>query len=164
MCTFSKEIGKNIEKEICLLNKESLFVHRCEIPTMAIKCEIFMNCSNNFIGICKKLKQLWLPNMECLKNQRCEGTNMASKNIWGCQFNTSWTLVFCLYKHVCTISKGIGINKEEEICLPNKESIIVHSCEITTMGIKCEMFMNCSKTWHLLKKTYTTAKQGIIKR
>ena len=29
--------------------------------------------------------------------------------------DTSWALVFCIYKHVCTISKDIGISKENEI-------------------------------------------------
>ena len=26
----------------------------------------------------------------------------------------------CMYTHVCTISKDIGMNKEREICLPNR--------------------------------------------
>ena len=37
--------------------------------------------------------------------------------------NTSWALVFCIGTHVYTISKDIGINKEKEICLSNKEFI-----------------------------------------
>ena len=51
-------------------------------------------------------------------------------NIYGCQLNTSWAIVSCIYIHVRTILKDSGINKEKEICVPNKE---------------CEMFMNCSK-------------------
>ena len=39
--------------------------------------------------------------------------------------NTSWALVFfintCVYNF-----KGIGINQEKEICLPNKEYISDH--------------------------------------
>ena len=30
------------------------------------------------------------------------------------------------YTHVCTVSKVIGINTENEICLPNKQYISVH--------------------------------------
>ena len=37
-------------------------------------------------------------------------------NLW-LSFNTSWPLVFCIDTHMCTISKGIGINQEKEICL-----------------------------------------------
>ena len=35
--------------------KESISGHRCERTNMAEKCEMFMNCSKNFIGICKKI-------------------------------------------------------------------------------------------------------------
>ena len=31
--------------------------------------------------------------------------------------------------HMCIISKVIGINEEEEICLLNKEDISSHRCE-----------------------------------
>ena len=41
-------------------------------------------------------------------------------------FNTSWAVVFCIDTHVCTISKVIGINEEEEICLPNRETLSGH--------------------------------------
>ena len=47
---------------------------------------------------------------------------------------------------MCIISEDIGMIKEKEICLPNKESISGHRCERTTMVSKCETFMNCSKT------------------
>ena len=40
--------------------------------------------------------------------------------------HTSWGLVFCVIAHVCKISKVIGINTEEEICLSNRESISGH--------------------------------------
>ena len=53
---------------------------------------------------------------------------------------------------MCTISKDIGTNKEEEICLPNKESINGHKCERIGMDAKCEMFMNCSKTSYAFAK------------
>ena len=48
---------------------------------------------------------------------------MAYKNIWDCQINTSWALVFCIYMCVCIISNNIGKHEEEEMCLPNKESV-----------------------------------------
>ena len=43
--------------------------------------------------------------------------DIAYKNIWGCQINTWLALVlaFCIYTCVCTISKGIGINKEKNM-------------------------------------------------
>ena len=43
--------------------------------------------------------------------------------------NTAWALVFYMYTHVCTISKDDGINKEEEKCVPNKESKSGHRFE-----------------------------------
>ena len=42
-------------------------------------------------------------------------------------------------------SKDVGINKEKEICLLSKESIIGHRYEGTNITAKCEMFMNGSK-------------------
>ena len=36
---------------------------------MAYKCEMFMNCIKNFIGICKKQTNVYI----------CEGTNMTYK-------------------------------------------------------------------------------------
>ena len=48
---------------------------------------------------------------------------------------------------VYTISKYISIIKEKEICVENKESISGHRCERTGMSAKCEIFMNCSKTF-----------------
>ena len=42
------------EGKICLPNKESLSNHRCERTNIVAKCEILMNCSEHFIGICKK--------------------------------------------------------------------------------------------------------------
>ena len=54
MCTFSKDIGINMEKEICVLNKEFISGQKHEKTNVAAKCEIFMNCSKNLIGICKK--------------------------------------------------------------------------------------------------------------
>ena len=62
MCTISKDTDINKEKEICLPNKGSVSVHRYERTTMVAKCEMLMNCSKKFIGICQK--QIWLPNME----------------------------------------------------------------------------------------------------
>ena len=65
------------------------------------------------------------------------------------------------HQHMCTISEDVGINKEKEICLPNKESISCHRCERTTMDAKCEMYMNCRKNFiGICKKN--AAKQGIL--
>ena len=45
------------DKEIYLPNKESVNGHRCEGTNVATKCEMFMNHSKTFIGICKKKKK-----------------------------------------------------------------------------------------------------------
>ena len=45
---------------------------------------------------------------------------------------------------MCTISKPIGINKEKEICLPNKEYICDHRCERANMAAECKIHMNCN--------------------
>ena len=50
-----------------------------------------------------------------------------------------------LYIYLC-VHKDIGIKKEKETCLPNKESVSVDRCERTDMVAKCEIFMNCNKT------------------
>ena len=42
-----------------------------------------------------------------------------------------------MYTYVCTVSKDIGINKEKEINVTNKESISGNRCERTTMTVKC---------------------------
>ena len=39
VCTISKDIGRNKEKEICLPNKESISGHTYERTNMAAKCE-----------------------------------------------------------------------------------------------------------------------------
>ena len=36
------------------------------------------------------------------------------------------TSCFIGITHICTVSKGIGINIENKICLPGKEYISVH--------------------------------------
>ena len=65
-------------------------------------------------------------------------------NIWGYQFNTSWTLVFYVYIHECTNSKDIGSNMEKEMSA--KQGIISsHRCERTNMAAKCDNFVNWSK-------------------
>ena len=51
---------------------------------MVPKCEIFMNCSKRFIGICKKKKQkkqkqIRLPNKKYIRDHRCQRTNIAYK-------------------------------------------------------------------------------------
>ena len=55
MCTIPKDFGINEEEETCLSKKESVSVHRCERTNMDAKCKMFMNCSKNLIGICKKI-------------------------------------------------------------------------------------------------------------
>ena len=54
LCTISKAIVVNKEKEICLQNKECISGHICERTNMDAKCEMFMHCNKNFIGICQK--------------------------------------------------------------------------------------------------------------
>ena len=54
VCTISKDIGKNKEKEICLPNKESISSHRCERTNMVAKCEMFMNCSKTSQAFTKR--------------------------------------------------------------------------------------------------------------
>ena len=46
------------------------------------------------------------------------------KDLW-LSLNTSWTLVFYIDTHVYTISEVIVMNEEKEICLPNREYIIL---------------------------------------
>ena len=53
VCTISKDIGINKEKEIHVPSKESISGYRCEKNNMAAICQMFMNCSTNFIDICK---------------------------------------------------------------------------------------------------------------
>ena len=49
---------------------------------------------------------------------------MAYKNkLFECQFNTSWALVFYTDTFMCIVSKVIGINTENKICLSKKEYI-----------------------------------------
>ena len=40
--------------------------------------------------------------------------------------DTSWVLVLCIHGCEHTISKVICMNKEKEICLPNREYINCH--------------------------------------
>ena len=73
-------------------------------------------------------------------------------------------IISILYMYiVCTTSKGIGINKEKEIYLPNKESINGHRCERTNMDTNSEIIMNCSKTFIGIHKQQIWLKQGILK-
>ena len=50
----SKDISINKEKAICILNKESISGQKYERIYMGTKCEVFVNYSQNFVGICKK--------------------------------------------------------------------------------------------------------------
>ena len=88
---------------------------------MAPKCEIFMNYSKKFMGICRK--QIWLSKKEYLRDHRCERTNMAYK----CKIFEAVTLTLHWHHtHMCRVSKAIDINTENKICLANKVYIIVH--------------------------------------
>ena len=68
-----------------------------------------------------------------------------------------------LYICMCTILKNIGINKEKEMCLPNKESISGHKYERTNMATKCEMFCELQGNLNRNLKKKLTVKQGIHK-
>ena len=60
----------------------------------------------------------------------------------------------------------IYISKDKEIHVPNKESIISHIYDRTHVAAKCELYINCSKTFRgkkRYKKRDMTAKQEIIK-
>ena len=77
---------------------ESISGHRCERTNVAVKCGMSMNCSKNFIGICKS--QTWLLNKEYLKDHGCDRTAMAYK----CQIfeAVSWTIhAYFVYIHMC---------------------------------------------------------------
>ena len=54
VCTISKDIVVNMEKETCLPNKECMSGHRCERSNTTAKCEMSMDCTKNVIGICEK--------------------------------------------------------------------------------------------------------------
>ena len=75
MCTISKDIGLIKEKELYLPNKEFISDHRGKRKKMAAKYEMFMNSSENCIGIYKKKPNM--PNKEYLRDHRCQRTNMA---------------------------------------------------------------------------------------
>ena len=70
MCTNSKDNSISKGKEICLPNKESISGHGYERANMGTKCEIYINCSNNFLRL--KKKALWLPNKEQIRDHGCE--------------------------------------------------------------------------------------------
>ena len=64
-----------------------------------------------------------MPNKEYLRDHRGGRTNMAYK----CkQFKTVNLTCYGHYTHVCRVSRVIGINTENKICLPNKEYISGH--------------------------------------
>ena len=61
---------------------------------------------------------------------------------------------------MCTISKVIGINKEREICLPNREYMSSHTWERINMVVKCIEHMHITaelKAYGLLVLTCHTA-------
>ena len=114
-------------KEICLPNKESINGHRCERTNKAAKCEFFMNCSKQLIGIFKK--QVWLPENEYFTDHRCERTDMAYK----CQIFEAVNLTLPgHYTHVYSVQHyWHKYKKANKICLPNKECIKnKYSCQM----------------------------------
>ena len=48
---------------------------------------------------------------------------------------------YILHSYVCRISKVIGINKEEVMCLANKEYINGHRCERSSMAAKYKILI-----------------------
>ena len=65
-------------------------------------------------------EQIWLPDVKYL----------------GLSLNTLLLLVFGIDMHRCTITRVIGINKEIELCLPNKEYISGHIWGKRNMVVK----------------------------
>ena len=115
MCTISKDISINKEKEICPPSKESMCGHRCRRTNVAAKCEMFMNCSKNCIGICQKTNMT--TKQEYVRDHRCERTHIPYK----CKiFETVNLPLHGHYTHICTMSKVIGIGTEKKIHLQNK--------------------------------------------
>ena len=86
-----------------------------------------------------------------IRQHRCERTKKAYKY-----------KIFCIYTHVYN-EKDIGINKEIEICLPNKESLSGNGFERTNIAAKCYMFMNYSKNFIGICKKKMAGKQIILK-
>ena len=67
---------------------------------MAPKCEMLMNCSKYFLGICKKENKY-----DC-QTQNNKGNidvkeQICLTNVNYLKLNTSRTLVFCIYIHMC---------------------------------------------------------------
>ena len=58
-----------------------------------------------------------------LRDHQCQRTDMAYKSKL---FEAVKLTLHGHYTHVCTVSKVIGINTENKICLPNKEYIHGH--------------------------------------
>ena len=50
----SNDIDISKEKEICLPKKESVSGHNNERTNMTVKCEMFINCSKYFMGLCEE--------------------------------------------------------------------------------------------------------------
>ena len=92
---------------------ETISGHTFKRTNMAAKGEMFMNCSKNFIGIV--IKHILLLNKEHLRDHRGGGTNIVYKHIFE---NVNLTY-HGHYTHMCTVSKGIGINTENKIFLSN---------------------------------------------
>ena len=66
--------------------------------------------------------------------------------------------ILCIYTFV-QFQQDIGINKEKEICLSNKESLIGYSCGRPNLVAKYEKFMKFLGIF----KTNMTAKQEMLK-
>ena len=92
------------------------------------KCKIFINCSKNFIQICKKINDCQKGNTQGIIDVK-EQKWLTNVKYLRLLFNTSWVFVFCIDTYVNTILKVISINKEKEICLPNKEKKSGHGWE-----------------------------------
>ena len=104
-------------------------------------CSCFRNCSEIYRHLLKNKCGYKTWNTKDIIDVKVQMWLKNEKYV-GLSLNTSWVLVICTYTHVCTILKDIGIKKEKEICVQNKESTSCHRCERTNMTAKCEMFMN----------------------
>ena len=114
MCTFSIDIGMNKEKEICLPKKESVSVYRCERTSIASKCEMFMNFSQNIMGICQKTNMI---NKQYLRDHRYERKPWLT-NVEYLRLSTSNCMGII---HMCIVSTVFGINADNK--MPAKQEI-----------------------------------------
>ena len=91
MCTISRDSDVTKEKEICLSNEDSISGHRCEGTAMVAICEMFLNCSENIIFICRNKydSQTWNTkgiicvhmHFKCVYSFQSFGINTVKQNV-----------------------------------------------------------------------------------